>query len=84
MITTFINSTFITDVSNQANLLLNNLKEVIDNLQAERNYFKTQVEKLKKEKQQLSISNQNMSKKVKCLEEELKTTTTLLVQNCAT
>ena len=58
-------------------MLLNNLKEVIDNLQAERNYFKTQVEKLKKEKQQLSISNQNMSKKVKCLEEELKTTIAL-------
>ena len=77
MITTFINSTFITDVSNQANLLLNNLKEVIDNLQAERNYFKTQVEKLKKEKLQLTISNQNMSKKVKCLEEELKTTIAL-------
>ena len=73
----FINCTFITDVSHQANLLLFNLKEVIGKLQDERNYFKNQVEKLKIEKQQLTISNQKMSKKVKCLEEQLKTTTAL-------
>ena len=73
----YFNSTFVTDVSNQANLLLVNLKEVIGKLQAERNYFKTQVEKLQIEKQKLFVSNQKMSKKVKCLEEELKTTNTL-------
>ena len=80
----YFNSTFVTDVSNQADLLLVNLKEVIGKLQAERNYFKTQVEKLQIEKQQLIVINQNMSKKLKCLEEELKTTTTLLVKDCAT
>ena len=72
----YFNSTFVTDVSNQANLLLVNLKEVIGKLQAERNYFKTQVEKLLIEKQQLVVLNQNMSKKVKYLKEELKRTTT--------
>ena len=66
-----------TDFSNQANLLLINLKEVIGKLQAERNYFKIQAEKLQIEKQQLVISNQNLSKKVVCLEEELKTTIAL-------
>ena len=35
-----------TDVSNQANILLINLKEVIDKLQSEKFYFKTQVAKL--------------------------------------
>ena len=77
MVTTFLNCTFITDVSNQANLLLINLKEVIGKLQAERNYFKNLVEKIQIEKQQLIISNKKMSKKVKCLEEDLKTTTAL-------
>ena len=56
------------DESNQANILLFNLKEVIDKLQAERNYFKTQVEKLQFEKKQLIISNKNLSNKVDCLE----------------
>ena len=70
----YFSSTFVTDVSNQADLLLVNLKEVIGKLQAERNYFKTQVEKLQIEKQQLIVINQTMSKKLKCLEEELKTT----------
>ena len=42
--------TFVTDVSNQTDLLLVNLKEVIGDFQAERNYFKTQVEKLQIEK----------------------------------
>ena len=55
-------------------MLLINLKEVIGKLQTERNHFKSQVDKLQIEKQQLVILNQNMSKKLKCLEEELKTT----------
>ena len=63
----------LTDVSNQANLLLINLKEIIDNLQTERNYFKIQVEKLQSEKQQLIISNKNLSNKVDCLEEKMQT-----------
>ena len=58
-------------------MLLINLKEVIDKLQAERNYFKNQVEKLQIEKQQLVISNHNLSKRIVCLEEELKTTIAL-------
>ena len=62
-----------TDVSNHANLLLINLKEIIDKLQSERNNFKTQVEKLQFEKQQLVILNKNLSNKVNCLEETLKT-----------
>ena len=72
----FLNFNY-TDVSNQANVLLLKLKEVIGNLQPKRNDFKNQVEKLKIKKQQLTISNQNLSKKVKCLEEELITTTSL-------
>ena len=76
-VTIFLKLYFFTDVSNQADLLFINLKEVIGKLQAERTYFKTQVEKLRSEKQQLVISNQNMSNKLVCVEEELKTTTAL-------
>ena len=53
-------------------MLLINLKEVIDKLQAERNCFKTKVEKLKIEKQQLIISNENLSNKVGYLEKKLR------------
>ena len=35
------------DVSNQTNLLLNNLKLIVDKLQSEKAHFKTQVERLK-------------------------------------
>ena len=68
-----------TDVSNHANMLLINLKEIIDKLQCERNHFKSQVEKLQLEKQQLIISNKNMSNKVNGLEETLKLKFALLV-----
>ena len=64
---------FFTDISNHANILLVNLKEIIDKLQSERNNFKTQVEKLQFEKQQLVILNKNLSNIVNCLEETLKT-----------
>ena len=57
------------DVSNQANLLLTNLKVLVDNLQAKTTYFQTLVENLKIEKKQLIISNKNLSKKVNCLED---------------
>ena len=68
---------FFTDVSDQANILLVNLKEVIGKLQAERNYFKTQVEKLQIEKKQILILNQNLSNRLVCAEKELKTTIAL-------
>ena len=68
-----------TDVSNHANILLTNLKEIIDKLQSERNHFKSQVEKLQLEKQKLIISNKNLSNKVSCLEETLKMKFALLV-----
>ena len=68
-----------TDISNHANILLVNLKEIIDKLQSERNHFKTQVEKLQFEKQQLIVSNKNLSNKVNCLEKTLKMELTLLV-----
>ena len=73
------NSTFVTDISNQADLLLVNLEDVIGKLQAERNYFKTQVEKLQIENKQLFISNQKLKKKLVCFrfEKELKFTINL-------
>ena len=57
--------------------MLVNLKEVISKLQAEKNNFKIQVEKLQVEKQQLFLSNQSLLKRVKCLEKEQKTTISL-------
>ena len=68
-----------TDVSNHANILLINLKEIIEKLQSERNHFKNQVKKLQFEKQQLVISNKNLSNKVDCLEETIKMKFDLLV-----
>ena len=60
------------DVSNQANLLLTNLKVLVDNLQAKTTYFQTLVENLNIEKKQLIISNKNLSKKVNCLKDYIK------------
>ena len=68
------------DVSNQANFLLDNLKEIIEKMQAEKNYFKTQLEKLQIENQKLVVSNKKLVNKNSFLEEKLKTTNTLLVQ----
>ena len=56
------------DVSNQTNLLLKNLKLIVDKLQSEKAYFKTQVEKLEIEKKQLVISNKSLTNKVDMLE----------------
>ena len=72
-------SIFVLDVSNQANLLLVNLKEIIDNLQTEKNYFKNQVEKLQIEKKQLIISNKDFSNKLNFLKEDLKRKASQLV-----
>ena len=59
-------------MSNQTNLLLNNLKLIVDKLQSEKAHFKTQVEKLEIEKKQLIISNKSQTNKVdmlkKCLQ----------------
>ena len=65
------NKSFI-DLSNQASVLLINLKEIIDKLQSENNYFKTQVVKLKVENKNLIISNKNLTNKVNMLEREFK------------
>ena len=47
-------------MSNQTNLLLNNLKIIVDKLQSEKASFKTQVDKLIIEKNQLLTSNNNL------------------------
>ena len=60
-------------------MLLFNLKEVVDNLQSERNFFKTQVEKLQIENKRLFVSNKNLSVEVKYLREKLKIKHTSLV-----
>ena len=60
------------DVSNQANLLLTNLKALVDELQAKTTYFLTQVEKLQVEKNQLIFSNKKLSNKANSLEKEIK------------
>ena len=64
-------------MSNQTNLLLNNLKIIVDKLQSEKATFKTQVEKLKIEKNQLVTSNKNLKNKVNMLEKELQRKTLL-------
>ena len=51
-------------------LLLNNLKLIVDKLQSEKAYFKTQVEKLKVEKKQLIILNKSLTNKAYMLELE--------------
>ena len=59
------------DATIQARLLLVNLKDIIEKLQAERNCFKNQVEKLKIEKKQLISSNKILSNKVNLLQIDL-------------
>lgn len=60
------------DVSNQANFLLSNLKEIIEKLQSDNFYFQTQVENLQIENKHLTISNENLSKELSSLKENLK------------
>ena len=45
-----------------------NLKSIVDKLQSEKAYFKTQVEKLEIEKKQLVNSNKSLTNKVNMLE----------------
>ena len=59
------------DVSNHANVLLTNLKEIVDKLLSENAYYKTQVEKLMIEKKQLIVSNKNLTNKVRKFEKDL-------------
>ena len=58
-------------MSNQATVLLKNLKEIIDKMQLEKAYFKLLVEKLKNEKKQLVILNKSLTNKVDILEKDL-------------
>ena len=60
------------DISNQANFLLMNLKEIIDKLQAENTSFQNQLKKLTIENKQLIVSNKKLSIEVNCLKEDLK------------
>ena len=53
-----------------------NLKEIIEKLQHEKTYYKTKVEKLQIEKEQLINSNKNLSNKVDYLEEKLNSKST--------
>ena len=50
---------------------MTNLKSIVDNLQSEKAYFKTQVKKLKFEKKQLIIINKNLINKINILEKDL-------------
>ena len=60
-------------MSNHANLLLINLKEIIDKLQAKNVSFQNQVKKLTFENKQLIISNKKLSNEVNSLKEGSKT-----------
>ena len=51
--------------------MLENLKEIIKKLQTEKSYFKTQVEKLKIEKNDFAVSNKSLAIKVDSLQKEL-------------
>ena len=62
---------FIDDISNQANLLLVNLKEIIDKLQAKNTSFQSQVKQLIIENKQLIIANKELCNEVNCLKEGL-------------
>ena len=59
------------DVSNQTNLLLNNLKLIVDKIQSEKTHLKNQVEKLIIEKKQLISSNKKLTNKIDMLEKDL-------------
>ena len=58
-------------------MLLVNLKEIVEKLQYEKTYYKTKVEKLQIEKQQLIDLNSSLSNKINCLKEKLKLESTL-------
>ena len=51
---------------------MSNLKEIIEKLQSDNFYFQTQVENLQIENKHLTISNENLSKELSSLKENLK------------
>ena len=51
-------------MSNEATVLLNNVKEIIEIKQFEKAYFKTQKDKLEIVKKQLIVINRNLTNKV--------------------
>ena len=53
-------------MSNEATVLLNNVKEIIDIKQFEKAYFKIQKDKLEIVKKQLIVINRNLTNKVIC------------------
>ena len=53
-------------------MLLVNLKEIIDKLQAKNTSFQNQVNKLTIENKQLIVSNKKLCIEVNCLKEDLK------------
>ena len=63
---------FYEDISNQANLLLVNLKEIIDKLQAKNISFQNQVKKLTIENNQMINLNKKLSTENNSLKEDLK------------
>ena len=58
-------------MSNQASVLLMNLKEIVYKLQSENNYLKTQVVKLKVENKQLITSNKNLTNEIYLFKKDL-------------
>ena len=58
-------------MSNQASVLLMNLKEIIIKIQSEKNYLKTQVVKLKVENKQLITSNKNLTNEIYLFKKDL-------------
>ena len=71
-------TTLLLGTSTQANLLLTNLKELIEKLQSEKNFYKTKVEFLKIDNKRLYVVNKKLIEKVKCLEDKLETLTLVL------
>ena len=55
-------------MSNEATVLLNNVKEIIEIKQFEKAYFKTQKDKLEIVKKQLIVINRNLTNKINMLE----------------
>ena len=55
------------------------MKDIIEKLQTEKNYYKTQVETLQIEKNQIAISNKYLMNKVDSLKKELQRKTFMLV-----
>ena len=58
---------FIEDISSQANLLLVNLKEIIDKLQAKNTSYQNKIKMLTIENNQLIVSNKNLTSEVESL-----------------